>query len=77
MGNLVNLCDRVDMPEPTIEFIKDTSGGYWEVSYAGMVRRHQQEWQAWCFYEMARAACVVMRPANLLPRSGRQTSEDP
>jgi hypothetical protein len=53
------------MPEPTIEFIKDNSGGYWEVSYAGMVRRHQQEWQAWCFYEMARAACVVMRPANL------------
>jgi hypothetical protein len=47
------------MPAPTIEFVKDENGGYWEVSYAGMVRRHRQDWQAWWLYEVARAAYVV------------------
>lgn len=73
----MNLCDRVDVPEPTIEFIKNSDGGFWEVNYAGMVRRHQQEWQAWCFYEMARAACAVTKPASWLPSFDTQKPEEP
>jgi len=49
------------MPAPTIEFVKDETGGYWEVSFAGMVRRHRQDWQAWTFYEMARATYFARR----------------
>ncbi len=47
------------MAEPTLEFIADDEGGWWEVTYAGMTRRHQQDWQALIFYEMARAAYAV------------------
>jgi hypothetical protein len=48
------------MPAPTITFIADDQGGMWEVTYAGMVRRHRQDWQAWCWYHMARAAYAVL-----------------
>lgn len=51
------------MPAPTIEFVKDEGGGYWEITYAGMTRRHRQDWQAWCFYEMARAAYLMQQTA--------------
>ena len=44
------------MPAPTIERIETADGVIWRVTYAGMVREHRQDWQAWCFYEMARAA---------------------
>jgi hypothetical protein len=47
------------MAEPTLEFIADDEGGRWEVTYAGMTRRHKQDWQALIFYEMARAAYAV------------------
>jgi len=56
------MCDETSpMPAPTIEFVKDETGGYWEVSFAGMVRRHRQDWQAWTFYEMARATYFAPR----------------
>lgn len=45
----------LDMVAPTIMFVNDHEGGYWEVTYAGMVRQHRQDWQAFTFYEMARA----------------------
>jgi hypothetical protein len=38
---------------PTIEF--NAALGCWRVTYAGACREHQQAWQAWVFYEMARA----------------------
>lgn len=44
------------MPAPTIERLVTEHGVIWRVSYAGMIREHRQDWQAWCFYEMARAA---------------------
>jgi hypothetical protein len=47
------------MAAPTITFIADDHGGMWEVTYAGMVRRHRQDWQAWCWYHMAQAAYAV------------------
>lgn len=65
------------MPAPTIEFVKDENGGYWEVSYAGMCRRHRQDWQAWWLYELARAAYVMHRPSSWLPNSGTKTPAAP
>lgn len=44
------------MPAPTIERLQTPQGVLWRVTYAGMVRCHQQDWQAWCWYEMACAA---------------------
>lgn len=49
----------LDMVAPTIMFVNDGHGGYWEVTYAGMVRKHQQDWQAFTFYEMAKAMYVA------------------
>jgi len=49
------------MAEPTLEFVSDDEGGWWEVTYAGMTRRHKQDWQALIYYEMARAAYAVAR----------------
>lgn len=45
------------MVAPTIHYVKEA--GYWEVTYAGMVKRHQQDWQAWVWFEMALAAYAV------------------
>jgi hypothetical protein len=50
---------KLAMAAPTITFIADDHGGMWEVTYAGMMRRHRQEWQAWIFYHMAQAAYAV------------------
>ena len=50
---------KLAMAAPTITFIADDQGGMWEVTYAGMVRQHRQEWQAWCWYQMAQAAYAV------------------
>ncbi|MFZ9960468.1 MAG: hypothetical protein ACO3GP_08750 [Candidatus Limnocylindrus sp.] len=47
------------MAEPTLEFISNEHGRWWEVTYAGMTRRHEQDWQAFIFYEMARAAYAI------------------
>jgi hypothetical protein len=52
-------CQKIAMAAPTITFIADDQGGIWEVTYAGMVRRHRQDWQAWCWYHMAQAAYAV------------------
>lgn len=41
------------MAAPTIRFRDDLA--MWEVSYAGMYRRHVQDWQAICWYHMALA----------------------
>jgi hypothetical protein len=49
------------MAEPTLEFVSDDEGGWWEVTYAGMTRRHKQDWQALIYFEMARAAYAVAR----------------
>lgn len=47
------------MPPPTLERIDTPHGVIWRVTYAGMVREHRQDWQAFTFYEMARAAYAV------------------
>lgn len=52
------------MPPPTLERIETPDGVIWRVSYAGMVREHQQDWQAFTFYEMARAAYAVQVALN-------------
>lgn len=54
-GNLGGL-DRLPVPAPTIERHDTPHGVIWRVTYAGMVREHRQDWQAWCWYEMACAA---------------------
>lgn len=41
------------MAAPSIRFVANT--GLWEVTYAGMCRRHGQEWQVWVFYQAALA----------------------
>ena len=61
----------LDMVAPTITFVNNHEGGYWEVTYAGMVRRHRQDWQAFTFYEMARAAYSVISAAAELPNCCR------
>ena len=43
------------MPAPTLERLETPDGVIWRVSYAGMVRYHRQDWQAFTFYEMAQA----------------------
>ncbi len=47
------------MPAPTIERLLTPEGVIWRVTYAGMVKEHWQDWQAWCWYEMACAAYAV------------------
>lgn len=47
------------LPAPTLELLYDDQGPIWVVYYAGMERRHRQEWQAWVYYEWARALYVV------------------
>jgi hypothetical protein len=42
---------------PSIHYVKDA--GYWEVRYAGMVRRHAQDWQAYVWFQMALAMYAV------------------
>lgn len=70
------MTNTLDMVAPTIMFVRDKHGGYWEVSYAGMVRRHQQDWQAFTFYEMACALYNVNRAANSLPSCGTPDATD-
>ena len=41
------------MPTPTIEKILKDGEWVWEVSYAGTVQYHKQDWQAKCLYEQA------------------------
>lgn len=53
-GNLDDL-DRLPVPAPTLERLETADGVVWRVSYAGMVRYHRQDWQAFTFYEMAKA----------------------
>ena len=69
--------DTLDMVAPTIMFVNDHEGGYWEVSYAGMVRKHRQDWQAWTYYEMALAVYNVRSAADSLPSCGRQAPAKP
>lgn len=59
------MTDTLDMVAPTIMFVNDSEGGHWEVTYAGMVRKHRQDWQAWTFYEMA----LAMYSAGLAVKS--------
>jgi hypothetical protein len=42
---------------PSIHYVKEA--GYWEVRYAGMVRRHAQDWQAYVWFQMALAMYAV------------------
>ena len=47
---------------PTIQRKCSSDGKVlWEVAYAGSCRQHEQEWQAWVYYEMARAAYVLSK----------------
>ena len=41
------------MPTPTIEKVLKDGVWLWEVSYAGTVRYHEQDWQAKWLYEQA------------------------
>lgn len=43
------------MPAPTIERLETPHGVVWQITYAGMTRIHRQDWQAWWYYEWARA----------------------
>lgn len=52
------------MPAPTLERLQTPDGVIWRVTYAGMVRYHRQDWQAFCFYEMARAAYAAQSAFN-------------
>lgn len=56
------------MAPPTLERLQTPEGVIWRVSYAGMVRYHHQDWQAFTFYEMARAAyaahCAISNPSE-------------
>jgi hypothetical protein len=45
------------MVAPSIHYVKEA--GYWEVRYAGMVRRHAQDWQAYVWFQMALAMYAV------------------
>jgi hypothetical protein len=47
------------VPEPTIEVLYDDQGPLWHVTYNGMTREHRQDWQAWVYYEWARALYAV------------------
>lgn len=47
------------VPAPTIELVQSPEGPVWQITYAGMTRRHTQEWQAWWYYEWARALYVA------------------
>lgn len=50
---------ELPVPAPTIERLQLPDGVLWRVTYAGMVKEHRQDWQAWCWYEMACAAYAV------------------
>lgn len=67
----------LDMVAPTLQYIRDDHGGIWEVTYAGMVRRHRQDWQAWWLYQYACALYAVKAPADLLPKCGTQDPAEP
>jgi hypothetical protein len=67
MGKLESGVFYPAMSAPTLEFVNDENGGYWEVSYAGMVKRHRQDWQAWWLYELAQAAYCVTNAVTALP----------
>mgnify|MGYP003324912191 FL=1 len=41
------------MNPPKLEHIQTKNGKLWRVTCAGMVKEHQQEWQARCFYHQA------------------------
>ena len=77
MGNLEGVLVYPAMPAPTLEFVNDDCGGYWEITYAGVTKRHRQEWQAWWLYEMARAAYCVTNAATALPSSDKPAPADP
>ena len=62
-GNLGGLA-RLPVPAPTIELLYDDQGPLWQVTYAGMTREHHQEWQAWWYYEWARALYVVAQAVD-------------
>jgi hypothetical protein len=47
---------------PTIQRKCSSDGKVlWEVAYAGSCRQHEQEWQAWVYFEMARAAYALSK----------------
>lgn len=54
-GNLGGTARLPPVPAPTLEVLYDDEGELWEVTYAGMTRRHRQYWQAVVYYEWARA----------------------
>lgn len=55
-GNLESYLARFPaVPAPTIERVQTANGVIWRVTYQGMVREHAQDWQAWVYYEWARA----------------------
>jgi hypothetical protein len=67
MGKLESGVFYPAMSAPTLEFVNDENGGYWEVSYAGMVKRHRQDWQAWWLYELAQVAYGIRYAVTELP----------
>jgi hypothetical protein len=66
-GNLGGMARLPRVPAPTIERLYDDRGVIWEVTYAGMTRRHRQEWQAWVYYEWARALYCASGGSNNRP----------
>jgi hypothetical protein len=60
VGNLEGGLARLPVvPAPTIELLYDDQGPLWHVTYGGMTREHRQDWQAWWYYEWARALYAV------------------
>jgi hypothetical protein len=47
------------VPAPTLERLETPEGVIWRVTYAGMTRYHQQDWQAWVYYQWAQALYVA------------------
>lgn len=58
------------MPAPTLERVQGPSGTIWRVTYAGMVREHHQDWQAWVYYNWALALYAAQGRLN--KSSGRE-----
>lgn len=41
------------MTAPTLKRIKTADGFMWEIAYAGMIKQHEQSWQALIYYHQA------------------------
>lgn len=60
------------MTAPTLKRVKTADGFMWEIAYAGMIKQHEQSWQALIYYHQA-MECYQRGVGNL---SALQLSQD-